>query len=231
MKNYNILYRRQYGFQNGKATEHAVIDIQENILNSLEKGEISCCILLDFAKAFDTVNHSILVQKLNHYGIRGKALQLIESYLTDREQCVQINEAVSNMEKIKHGVPQGSILGPLLFLLYINDIANCSSVLSFYLFADDTTIFFSHKNFQTLQQTINDELAHVSNWLIANKLSLNVGKSNALVFHRKNVNIPPLDIKINGLPIDEKEYAKYPHRQQTYLQVPYPAYKLQTGKG
>ncbi len=209
VKKYNILYRRQYGFQKAKSTEHAVIDIQENILNSLEKGETSCCILLDFAKAFDTVNHSILLQKLNHYGIRGTALHLIESYLADREQCVQINGAVSSMEKIKHGVPQGSILGPLLFLLYINDIANCSSILSFYLFADDTTIFFSHKNFQTLQQTINNELAHVSNWLIANKLSLNVGKSNALVFHRKNSNAPPLDIKINGLPIDEKEYAKY----------------------
>ena len=201
---YKILYRRQYGFQNGKSTEHAVIDIHENILNSLENGEIPCCIFLDFAKAFDTVNHSILLHKLDYYGIRGKPLQLIESYLTDRDQRVQVGDDLSDIEHIKHGVPQGSILGPLLFLLYINDISTCSSILSFYLFADDTTTFFSHKDFQTLQQTINTELAHVSAWLIANKLSLNVGKSNALVF-RRNGSQPALDIKIDGLPIDEKE--------------------------
>ena len=206
---YNILFRRQYGFQNAKSTEHAVLDIQENILNSLENHRIPCCIFLDFAKAFDTVNHSILLSKLNHYGIRGQAFKLIESYLTDREQCVQLNESTSSMETIKHGVPQGSILGPLLFLLYINDISNCSKVLNFYLFADDTTIFFSHKNFAILEETINTELAHVSEWLIANKLSLNVGKSNALVFRHTRGTLPPLNIKINGLPIDEKEYAKY----------------------
>ncbi len=209
VKKYNLLYRRQYGFQNGKSTEHAIIDIQENILNSFEKGEIPCCIFLDFAKAFDTVNHSILLHKLNHYGIRGNALQLIESYLTDREQCVQINNVTSDFDVIKHGVPQGSILGPLFFLLYINDIANCSSTLTFYLFADDTTIFYSHKNIRELENTINRELIHVTNWLIANKLSLNVGKSNVLLFRRKNEKVLPINIKINGCTIDVKEYAKY----------------------
>ena len=204
------MYQRQYGFQGAKSTEHAVIDIQERILNSLDNGEWPCCIFLDFAKAFDTVNHSILLQKLNHYGIRGKALQLIESYLTGREQCVQLNGTTSDLDVIKHGVPQGSILGPLFFLLYINDIANCSSLLNFYLFADDTTIFFSHRDIGVLERTINEELKHVSDWLIANKLSLNVGKSNALLFRQRNdKSIPSLNVMINGLPIDEKEYAKY----------------------
>ena len=114
------------------------------------------------------------------------------------------------MEFIKHGVPQGSILGPLFFLLYINDIASCSSILTFYLFADDTTIFLSHKDINTLERTLNEELVHVSNWLIANKLSLNVGKSNLLIFRHKNNNsIPALNIKINGLAVDEKDHAKY----------------------
>ena len=209
IQKYKILYNRQYGFQSGKSTEHAIIDIQENILSSFEQGRIPCCIFLDFAKAFDTVNHSILLQKLNHYGIRGNALQLIESYLTDQEQCVQLNNVTSDLDLIKHGVPQGSILGPLFFLLYINDIANCSSILKFYLFADDTTIFFSHKNPQKLEEIINQELIYVANWLVANKLSLNVGKSNVLLFRRKNEKIPPINININGFPIEEKEYAKY----------------------
>ena len=206
---YKILFDRQYGFQSGKYTEHAIIDIQECILNSLEKKDWPCCIFLDFAKAFDTVNHSILLQKLNHYGIRGNALQLIESYLAGREQCVQLNGTQSDFETIKHGVPQGSILGPLFFLLYINDIANCSTILKFYLFADDTTIFFSHKDINKLESTINDELSHVASWLVANKLSLNVGKSNALLFRTSDKNVPSLNIKINGQPIDEKQSAKY----------------------
>ena len=210
IKKYNILFKRQYGFQNGKSTEQAHIDIQNSILNAIEKKESPCCLFLDFAKAFDTVNHSILIQKLNHYGIRGNALQLIESYLADREQCVQVNNATSDFEYIKHGVPQGSILGPLLFLLYINDIAQSSPLLEFYLFADDTTIFISDSDVKRLEKTLNTELVHVSNWLIANKLSLNVGKSNVLLFRQSNKqNLPPINITINGLPVSEKEYAKY----------------------
>ena len=136
-------------------------------MNSLEKKESPCCVFLDFAKAFDTVNHKILLGKLHHYGIRGTALSLIESYLTDRQQCVQINNAISDLEYISHGVPQGSILGPLFFLLYINDIAESSDILKFYLFADDTAIFLSHKDPKTLETIMNQELIKVSSWLIA----------------------------------------------------------------
>ena len=207
---YKILFKRQYGFQKGKSTEHALIDIQENILKALDKKEIPCCVFLDFAKAFDTVNHKILLGKLHHYGIRGNTLQLIESYLTDREQCVQVNDTVSDYELIQHGVPQGSILGPLFFLVYINDIAASSSKLSFYLFADDTTIFFSHKDLDTVEKTLNDELIHVSDWLVANKLSLNVKKSNVLLFRGKNSKISRnINIVINGTQAEEKQDAKY----------------------
>ena len=165
---------------------------------------------LDFAKAFDTVDHQILLQKLYHYGIRGKTHQLIESYLTDREQCVQVNNSTSDLQKITHGVPQGSILGPLMFLLYINDIANSSALLSFYLFADDTAIFFSAKCVKELEKTINQELVNVSHWLIANKLSLNLKKSNALLFRKKNdSNELNLNLVLNGVPIEEKQKAKY----------------------
>ena len=139
---HKILYNRQYGFQKDKSTEYALLDIVENIMNSLENKDSPCCVFLDFAKAFDTVNHAILLGKLHHYGIRGVALSLIESYLTERQQCVQINNVISELDFISHGVPQGSILGPLLFLLYINDISLCSDILNIFLFVDDTAIFF-----------------------------------------------------------------------------------------
>ena len=210
IKKFQIIYNKQYGFQSGKSTEHAILDITQQILNSLEQKENPCCVFLDFAKAFDTVNHKILLAKLHHYGIRGIPLQLIESYLTDREQCVQVNNSTSDFDKISHGVPQGSILGPLFFLRYINDIANSSSLLSFYLFADDTTIFLADKCIKRLEENLNRELAKVSQWLIANKLSLNVKKSNSLLFRTKN---EPSSIKINlvlnGSPIEEKCKAKY----------------------
>ena len=210
IQKFKIIYDKQYGFQRGKSTEYALLDIQNCILNSLERRENPCCVFLDFAKAFDTVNHKILLAKLNHYGIRGMPLQLIESYLTDREQCVQVNNATSDFEKVSHGVPQGSILGPLFFLLYINDIANSSPILSFYLFADDTAIFLSDKCIKNLEKTLNEELIKVSHWLIANKLSLNVKKSNALLFRTKNESSSPkINLQLNGSPIEEKKFAKY----------------------
>ena len=201
----NILYPHQYGFQKNKSTEQAIISIQSKIVDAFERKENPCCIFLDFAKAFDTVNHSILVNKLNHYGIRGKALEWLYSYLNEREQCVPIGNTKSNIEKITCGVPQGSVLGPLLFLLYINDIPNSSSVLKFHLFADDTSIFFSHKDIKKLQDVLNQELNNVSEWLKANKLSLNVKKSNVLLFRAKNASKEKLiNIMINNEPLEEK---------------------------
>ena len=121
-----------------------------------------------------------------------------------------MNNVTSDFDTIKHGVPQGSVLGPLLFLLYINDIAESSSLLKFYLFADDTTIFLSDSDTHRLEQTLNNELLHVSDWLTANKLSLNVGKSNVLLFRQSGKTAPsPVHITVNGLPVHEKEHAKY----------------------
>ena len=206
----NILIKSQYGFQKGKSTEQALVDIQSKIVNSFENKEIPCCIFLDFAKAFDTVNHKILIDKLYYYGIRGSPLDWITSYLTNRSQCVTINNHTSSKLPITCGVPQGSILGPMLFLLYINDIVSSASKVDFQLFADDTCIFFSHKDKQILENTLNSELALIHDWLVANKLSLNVSKSNLLTFRNKNsTEGPMITLKINNEIVAEKAYAKY----------------------
>ena len=145
------------------------------MLSQIKKS--SYCIFLDFSKAFDTVNHQILVEKLKYYGVHGKTLLLFESYLSNRTQVVEVNGKMSEKGLIKHGVPQGSILGPLLFLLYINDISKSSDVLKFFLFADDTTVYYSaDPKDENTEEILNTELEKVSCWLAANKLSLNVKK-------------------------------------------------------
>ena len=156
----------------------------------------TCGIFLDLKKAFDTINHSILLKKLNHYGIRGIINDWFSLYLLGRSQVTEIDSNLSTINKISCGVPQGSVLGPLLFLIYINDFHNSSEKLSFYLFADDTNLLYADKNLKSLEKImVNNELVRVSDWLNANKLTLNAKKSNFVIFH------PPLprltDILLN----------------------------------
>ena len=204
---YNILYTNQFGFQKNMSTEYAINSLLQNIVTCLNQDETGFCILLDFAKAFDTVNHEILLDKLHYYGIRGTALKWFQSYLKDRMQCTEIGNTQSDLKYIKCGVPQGSILGPLLFLLYINDIVLSSDAFKFTLFADDTSLFYSHKNVEKAVEVMNFELAKIAEWLAANKLSLNVGKSKLLVYNnRKKISI---NITLNGQTLKEVDHAKY----------------------
>ena len=130
----------------------AILDIHAKIVQAFEDKRVAACVFLDFAKAFDTINHEILLSKLDQYGIRGLCNSWFKSYLSKRPQCVKIGNSISDSLDILCGVPQGSILGPILFLLYINDIKNSSKLIDFHLFADDTSLFYSHNNSEDLEK-------------------------------------------------------------------------------
>ena len=176
----------------------------------MDQGNVVCGIFLDLEKAFDTVNHSILCDKLNHYGLRGNVNQLIKSYLTNRKQFVSINGKDSEVRNITCGVPQGSSLGPLLFLIYINDFRLCLDKTESGHFADDTFLLYSSKKMKTIEVIINTELKLVTNWLRLNRLSLNETKTE-LIFFRSKVRVLDREIfiRLNGkrlLPVGHIKY-------------------------
>ena len=174
----NILYPSQYGFRPGYSTEHAILDIVNAIQSNMDKGSFSCGVFIDLKKAFDTVDHNILLKKLDFYGFRGMIQDWFESYLRERTQVTIVGQNTSKKMNIRNII----VLGPLLFLLYVNDICSSSKTLKFYLFADDTNIFLSNKNLKSLENTMNIELNKVYQWLISNKLTLNLKKSNFVFF-------------------------------------------------
>ena len=169
-----VLFNGQFGFRSNHSTLHAILLIADKIQKAIERKQYSCGIFLDLSKAFDTVNHTILIKKLEYYGIRGIAKDWFCSYLSNRKQLVSIGNVTSDLKPITCGVPQGSVLGPLLFLLYINDFSKSAPDLDFHLFADDSNLFCSHKSLQCLEAKVNVELNNVNNWLCVNKLSLNI---------------------------------------------------------
>ena len=159
----DVLHNLQFGFRQKHSTSHALISLTEKIKQTIDKGNLACGVFIDLKKAFDTVNHTILLQKLEHYGIRGIPLQWFKSYLTGRKQYVSVCGNTSETLEIKCGVPQGSVLGPLLFLLYINDLAKVSKKLTFFLFADDTNIHYESSNILDIQKlSIRNSVRFVS---------------------------------------------------------------------
>lgn len=180
-----VLTKSQYGFQKHKSTELALLDQKEYILQQFEQKNKVVGIFVDFTQAFDYIHHGILFEKLNHYGIRGLPLMLLKSYLAHRCQFVSINDLVSDKKNIISGVPQGSILGPLLFTLYINDIVHISPEVKFIIYADDTSIFVTSSSDVILSNKANDVLQKLDNWTSNNKLKINATKTKAVVFHSK----------------------------------------------
>ena len=207
---FNILYKYQFGFRKNHSTELALIEIVDQIRMSLDNGNMTCGIFIDLSKAFDTVNHEILIDKLNHYGIRGKALDLLKSYLGSREQFTSIDKYKSKKRPINCGVPQGSVLGPLFFILFINDLPNCCPLGNFRIFADDTNVFVHGDNIDELINACRNIMISLSTWFLANKLTLNTDKSSFTIFKspRKIVNLPN-SIKFHNHKIDRVSYIKF----------------------
>ena len=193
-----ILSKHQYGFRKNRSTELAIIELVDKITKGIDQGKYTLGIFLDLSKAFDTIHHRILIKKLEHYGIRGICLKWFENYLENRKQVVKYNKIKSDEMTIKSGVPQGSILGPLLFLLYINDIQNCSNIISIILFADDTNVFYSHTSIEKLNEIMQTEINKISDWLNANILSINTTKTKCILFRsRKKKQKQNITITIN----------------------------------
>ena len=191
-----ILYSEQYGFKRKHSTYMALLTLMDKLVNALQNKEIVVGIFLDLSKAFDTVDHDILLQKLHHYGIRGCAYSWFESYLTHRTQSY--NGAKSKKLVIKCGVPQDSILGPLLFLIYIKDLhAVCKQSLPI-LFADDTNLFLSGKTLDDMEKLMNEDLIEIALWLKANKLSLNIKKTHYMLFKNRGVTEKDMCLKIDN---------------------------------
>ena len=178
----NLYFCSQYGFRKEHSTELAVLELIDRITQHLDKGTTPINVYLHLSKAFDTLDHNILLHKLKYYGIEGTALRLFESYLNERQQYVDFDGTISNNNRILTGVPQGSILGPLLFIIYISDIAQSSKHFNFIIYANDTTLCTTLKINADATQ-LNMELNNVSQWLNLNKLSLNVKNPKAMAFH------------------------------------------------
>ena len=179
LNKYNILYDRQYGFRKNRNTILAILDVVTRCYDNIS-GKKFNFITIDLTKAFDTVNHRILLKKLEFYGIRGICNDMFKSYLSNRQQAVHIKNEVSYTSIVKMGVPQGSVLGPLLFILYVNDIQNALDFSTAHLFADDTCLLLSDFNPNNLHLNSKSELQNLKSWLDSNKLTLNASKSNVI---------------------------------------------------
>ena len=203
-----ILYEDQYGFRPGRSCEHALLTAQNCLLNSLSNKQISVLLLLDYSKAFDMVDHAILIRKLEHYGIRGRALSWMKSYLENRTQYVTIDGKNSSSKQLTYGVPQGSILGPLLFIIYINDLPEISRIARFILYADDANIILSGTNIDDINEQLKLICNKLVKWVASNGLQLNLKKTNYMIFSRRKIDLP-VPLKISNVAIERKTEARF----------------------
>ena len=189
LNKYNILHDSQFGFRKNHNTISAIIVLIEKILNGFNNNDCTLGIFIDYKKAFDTINHQILLNKLNRYGIRGIAQKWIASYLHERQQYVCFNNYNSEFQFVTCGVPQGSILGPLLFILYLNDMTSVSNVLIPIIYADDSNLFLQGKDLSSMIDLMNCEMEKITDWVSANKLSVNLDKTYYMIFKTRGKKI------------------------------------------
>ena len=206
----DILNEAQFGFRAKYNTTHALMKLMTGISDSIDQKKSTIGIFIDLKKAFDTVNHKILREKLDKYGIRGVANSWIKSYLDNRKQFVCVKDCNSELLNISCGVPQGSILGPKLFILYINDMCNVTKIFEYVLFADDTNLFCSNDNMKVLIKEINEGLSKLKKWFAVNKLSLSIEKTNFINFSKGKNNIDKdINIRIGNENVKRVDSTKF----------------------
>ena len=205
---FRVLSDGQFGFRKGHSTFMPLAIFTNKISEAKDNGSFAIATYIDLMKAFDTINHNILLKKLEFYGIRGSPLNVLGDYLMNRSQYVLFNNKISHCQNITTGVPQGSVLGPLLFLIYINDICKLSPDLDLYLFADDTNALFIDKSLPNLIKKVNIGLSKLNDWFILNKLSLNASKTKYMLFGSNKIKFDYC-ISINNVPIDKVSYCTF----------------------
>ena len=205
----NLLTEHQHGFRGQRSTESAVLQFVNNVYRNLEDKLHVAGVFIDLSKAFDTLDHKILLHKLEYLRIRGVSLKLFGSYLHARKQTVYCNQNYSPLQSIVKGVPQGSVLGPLFFLMYINDFINASTKFKFLMYADDTTLLISDKNLHSLYRNLMSELQKVKFWVQANKLKMNISKTNLILFQNRSIKNSILPVFLDEEIIKQVSHAKF----------------------
>jgi hypothetical protein len=205
---HNMLYNSQYGFRPKHSTTYAIIELVGDIMKAYDREESMLAVFVDLSKAFDTIDHSILINKLERYGIRGIALKWFQNYLNNRSQFVSYNGITSKTGSLAYGVPQGSVLGPLLFIIYTNDLPFCSTS-GCILFADDTTIYRTGKDIDKLYNTLQNDIDQLCEWFRSNRLSLNAGKTNYMLFYNKQTVHSTKNIIVDNNPINHANSVKF----------------------
>lgn len=209
----NILIANQSGFRSHHSCESVVVSICSEFVKSMDGGGFVLAVFLDLKRAFETVDRGILLRRLSSMGIGGDVLRWFQSYLHDRRQRVKYKDCVSESLRVQHGVPQGTVLGPLLFLLYINDMVKVVKMCKVELFADDTMIYFVGRDIIRMQEIVNRDLNNLFDWLCNNKLSLNTSKSGFCLFGRRGrlsgVDVNSININIDNQRIKHEVQIKY----------------------
>ena len=206
---FSLFSKSQFGFLKNRSTQDALFDLTETIYDSLNFKKHHISVMIDLKKAFDTVNHDILLDKLELYGIRGLGLSWLKSYLTNRTNYVGLGQTNSSRHVINIGVPQGSIIGPILFLIYINDLPKISNNMTSTLFADDTNFSMSHTDYDTMVNILNSDLTTIQDWTIANRLTINLSKTEMLLFTNRLTNRNDQQIMLGGGCVGFVESCKF----------------------